>query len=102
LENTFYFEDHITYMNSQDLDLSNAKLAYTIIDSLLQHNETLGDLIAAMAQALDEDTQNALTATNQWQNYLESRRGLETTRVQIEKFVEELKKLDVSAEAAEH
>lgn len=87
-------------MSSPDLDLSNAKLAYTIIDSLLQHNETLGDLIAAMAQALDEDTQAALTATNQWQNYLESRRGLETTKVQIEKFVEELKKLDDSAEAA--
>ena len=85
---------------SQDIDLQNARLAYTIIDSLLQHNETLGDLIAAMAQALDEDTQNALTATNQWQNYLESRRGLETTRVQIEKFVEELKKLEDSSEAA--
>jgi hypothetical protein len=87
-------------MSSSDLDLTNAKLAYTIIDSLLQHNETLGDLIAAMAQALDEDTQAALTATNQWQNYLESRRTLETTKVQIEKFVEELKKLDDSAEAA--
>ena len=87
-------------MSSPDLDLSNAKLAYTIIDSLLQHNETLGDLIAAMAQALDEDTQAALTATDQWQNYLESRRSLETTKVQIEKFVEELKKLDDSAEAA--
>ena len=89
---------HLDTPESRDLDLPNAKLAYTIIDSLLQHNEVLGDLIAAMAQALDEDTQNALTATNQWQNYLESRRGLETTRLQIEKFVEELKKLDDSSE----
>jgi hypothetical protein len=85
---------------SRDMDLANAKLAYTIIDSLLQHNETLGDLIAAMAQALDEDTQQALTSTNQWENYLESRRGLETTKLQIEKFVEELKKLEESSEAA--
>ncbi len=86
--------------DSRDIDLANAKLAYTIIDSLLQHNETLGDLIAAMAQALDEDTQQALTATNQWENYLESRRGLETTKLQIEKFVEELKKLEESSETA--
>ena len=85
---------------SRDMDLANAKLAYTIIDSLLQHNETLGDLIAAMAQALDEDTQQALTSTNQWENYLESRRGLETTKIQIEKFVEELKKLEESSEVA--
>jgi hypothetical protein len=91
---------HLETPQPRDLDLANAKLAYTIIDSLLQHNETLGDLIAAMAQALDEDTQNALTSTNQWQNYLESRRGLETTRTQIEKFTEELKKLEESSEAA--
>jgi hypothetical protein len=86
-------------MNSLDIDLPNAKLAYTIIDSLLQHNETLGDLIAVMARALDEDTQSALTTTNEWQNYLESRRNLETTRLQIEKFTEELKKLEDSTEA---
>jgi hypothetical protein len=91
---------HLEVPQSRDLDLSNAKLAYTIIDSLLQHNETLGDLIAAMAQALDEDTQQALTATNQWENYLESRRTLENTKLQIEKFVEELKKLEGSAEAS--
>jgi hypothetical protein len=87
-------------MDPLDIDLANAKLAYTIIDSLLQHNETLGDLIAVMARALDEDTQNALTTTNEWQNYMESRRGLETTRIRIEKFTEELKKLEDSSEAS--
>lgn len=87
---------------SRDLDLQNARLAYTIIDSLLQHNETLGDLIALMARALDEDTQNALTGTNEWQNYMESRRGLETTRIQVEKFTAELKKLEDSSEASDN
>ncbi len=91
---------HPEMPESRDLDLANAKLAYTIIDSLLQHNDTLGDLIALMARALDEDTQNALTGTNEWQNYMESRRGLETTRLQIDKFIEELKKLEDSSEAS--
>ena len=40
-----------------------------------------------MAQALDEDTQKALTLTPQWQAYLESRRRMETTRTDVEKFV---------------
>jgi hypothetical protein len=91
---------HIEVPEPRDLDLFNAKLAYTIIDSLLQHNEVLGDLIAAMAQALDEDVQAALTNTNEWQNYLDSRRALDTTKVQIEKFTEELQKLDDSLEPA--
>lgn len=77
-----------------DIDLPNAKLAFTIINSLVAHNETLSDLIALMAQALDEDTQHALTNTAQWQSYLDSRRSLENTRLQIEKFTEELQKLD--------
>src|SRR5262245_17123333 len=89
---------HVEVPESRDLSLENAKHAYTIIDSLVQHNETLGDLIAMMAQALDEDTQQALTTTNQWQNYLESRRVLENTKLQIEKFTEELKKLEESVE----
>jgi hypothetical protein len=79
--------------------LFNAKLAYTIIDSLLQHNETLSDLIAVMARALDEDTQSALTNTSEWQNYLDSRRNLDTTKVQIEKFTEEIKKIEDSSES---
>jgi hypothetical protein len=82
-----------------DSELFNARLAYTIIDSLLQHNETLSDLIAVMARALDEDTQSALTGTNEWQNYLDSRRNLDTTKVQIEKFTEELKKIEDSSES---
>ena len=85
----------IAQMNMEDLDidLPNAKLAYTIIQSLLQSNEALSDLLVLMAHALDEDVTKALTATNEWQKYMESRRNLETTKIQIEKFTESLKTL---------
>ncbi len=77
----------------QDIDLPNAKLAYTIIQSLLKNQEALSDLLALMAHALDEDVTKALTNTNQWEKYLESKRELENTQLQIEKFTEEMKKL---------
>jgi hypothetical protein len=64
-----------------------SELAHSIIEALLDHTRVVGDLIALMAQALDEDTQKALTQTPQWQAYLESRRGMETTRAEVEKFV---------------
>lgn len=81
-------------MNELDIDLPNAKLAYTIIQSLLQANEAVSDLLAVMAHALDEDVAKALTNTNEWEKYLESKRELENTSLQIEKFTEELKKLE--------
>ena len=80
--------------NDLDIDLPNAKLAYTIIQSLLKNHEALSDLLVLMAHALDEDVVKALTATNEWQNYLEAKRELENTKLQIEKFTEELKKLE--------
>ena len=80
--------------NDSDIDLPNAKLAYTIIQSLLDNQEALSDLLALMAHALDEDVAKALTATNEWQKYLESKRELENTKLQIEKFTEELKKME--------
>lgn len=81
-------------MEELDIDLPNAKLAYTIIQSLLEGHEALSDLLVVMAHALDEDVTKALTATNEWQNYLESKRNLENTKVQIEKFSEVLKRLE--------
>lgn len=81
-------------MNELDIDLPNAKLAYTIIQSLLAANESLSDLLVVMAHALDEDVTKALTMTNEWQKYLESKRNLEVTKEQIEKFTEVLKKLE--------
>ena len=80
--------------NDLDIDLPNAKLAYTIIQSLLDNQEALSDLLALMAHALDEDVAKALTNTNEWQKYLEAKRELENTKLQIEKFTEELKKLE--------
>jgi len=80
-------------MEESDIDLPNAKLAYTIIQSLLDGHEALSDLLVLMSHALDEDVLKALTATNEWQNYLESKRNLEGAKVQIEKFTEVLKGL---------
>ncbi|MFN2578800.1 MAG: hypothetical protein ABR607_14050 [Pyrinomonadaceae bacterium] len=73
--------------NSVDGAVDQTELAHSIIESLLDHTRVVGDLIALMAQALDEDTTKALTLTPQWQAYLESRRRMETTRAEVEKFV---------------
>jgi predicted dinucleotide-binding enzyme len=77
----------------QDLDQQQARLAYTIIQSLLEHTRVVSDLIALMAQTLDEDTTKALTQTPVWTAYLDSRRSLERTRADIEKFAEIMKTL---------
>lgn len=74
-------------------DLDQAQLAHSIIESLLDHTRVVSDLIAVMAQALDQDTTRALTLTSQWQAYLESRRTMEHTREDVEKFAEMMKKL---------
>jgi hypothetical protein len=71
-----------------DPELNQAELAHSIIESLLEHTRVVSDLIAVMAQALDQDTTKALTLTAQWQSYLESRRRMELTRKDVEKFVE--------------
>ena len=65
-----------------------SELAQSIIEALLDHTRVVSDLIALMAQALDDDVQKALTQTPQWQAYLESRRQMETTRADVDKFVE--------------
>lgn len=72
---------------SEALDPVQAELAHTIIEALLDHTRVVSDLIAVMAQALDQDTTRALTQTAQWQSYLESRRKMERTREDIERFV---------------
>lgn len=72
----------------RDLDASQARLAYAIIQSLLEHTTVLSDLVALMAQVLDEETTRALTHTPQWEAYLDSRRAMERTRERVEKFTE--------------
>jgi predicted dinucleotide-binding enzyme len=76
-----------------DLDYQQARLAYSIIQSLLEHTRVVSDLIALMAQTLDEDTTKALTQTPVWTAYLDSRRAMERTRADVEKFAEVMKQL---------
>jgi len=84
-------------MQDPDIDLPNAKLAYTIIQSLLDGHEALSDLLVVMSHALDEDTLKALTATGEWQKYLESKRELGVAHAQIEKLTEVLKALETGS-----
>lgn len=76
-----------------DLTPEQAQLAYSIIEALLEHTRVVSDLIAVMAQALDDDTTKALTQTPVWSAYLDSRRSLERTRADVEKFSEAMRKL---------
>jgi hypothetical protein len=76
-----------------DLDFEQARLAYSIIDHLVEHTRIVSDLIALMAQVLDEDTTKALTQTPTWTAYLDSRRSMEKTKRDIERFAEVLNKL---------
>jgi len=76
-----------------DLDQEQARLAYSIIESLLEHTRVVSDLIALMAQTLDQDTTKALTQTPVWTAYLDSRRAMERTRADVEKFAEIMKEL---------
>lgn len=75
----------------RDLDFAQAQLAYSIIEKLIEHTRVVSDLIALMAQVLDEDTTKALTQTPTWTAYLDSRRALEKTKADVEKFAEVLK-----------
>jgi hypothetical protein len=79
---------------AEDLDYQQARLAYSIIESLLEHTRVVSDLVAMMAQVLDEDTTKALTQTPTWSAYLDSRRQLERTKADIERFAEILKAAD--------
>ena len=79
---------------ASDLDAAQARLAYSIIESLLEHTRVVSDLVALMAQVIDEDTTRALTQTPTWTAYLDSRRSLERTKADVEKFAEVLKQLN--------
>ncbi|PYS50411.1 MAG: hypothetical protein DMF68_07285 [Acidobacteria bacterium] len=86
-------EERNAATSPRDLDFEQARLAYSIIESLLDHTRVISDLIALMAQVLDEDTIKAVTNTPHWQAYLDSRRSLERTRDDVEKFAGIMKKL---------
>ena len=76
-----------------DLDFEQAQLAYSIIEALLEHTRVVSDLIAMMAQVLDEDTTKALTQTPTWTAYLDSRRTMEKKRADVAKFAQALEQL---------
>ena len=78
---------------TRDLDFEQAQLAYSIIQNLVDHTRIVSDLIALMAQVLDEDTTKALTQTPTWTAYLDSRRSMEKTRGDIDRFAEILNQL---------
>lgn len=78
---------------AEDLDYEQARLAYSIIERLIEHTRVVSDLVAVMAQVLDEDTTRALTQTPTWTAYLDSRRSLERTKEDVERFAEILKEL---------
>ena len=80
-------------MSENDLDYAQAQLAYSIIENLIEHTRVVSDLIALMARVLDEDTTKALTQTPTWTAYLDSRRALEKTKTDIEKFAAALQEM---------
>jgi hypothetical protein len=90
-------EDNAT-APARDLDFAQARLAYSIIQTLLEHTAVLSDLVALMAQVIDEDTTRALTQTPNWNAYLESRRRMEATRADVEKFAEIMKRFGENEE----
>jgi hypothetical protein len=77
----------------RDLNFEQAQLAYSIIENLVEHTRIVSDLIALMAQVLDEDTTKALTQTPTWTAYLDSRRSMQQTKADIERFAEILNRL---------
>jgi len=79
---------------TEDIDFQQAQLAYSIIERLIEHTRVISDLVAMMAQVLDEDTTKALTQTPTWTAYLDSRRAMEQTKADVEKFAGILKGLD--------
>jgi hypothetical protein len=80
-------------LKPDDLNYEQAQLAYSIIENLIEHTRVVSDLIAMMAQVLDEDTTKALTQTPTWTAYLDSRRSMEKTREDVGKFADVLKQL---------
>lgn len=74
--------------SSGNLAYEQARLAYNIIQALLEHTRVTQDLVALMAQVIGDETQEALVNTPHWAAYMDSRRVLEHTRADVEKFAE--------------
>ncbi|MEZ5305801.1 MAG: hypothetical protein R2684_01515 [Pyrinomonadaceae bacterium] len=70
------------------------KLACTIIDTLLESNEAVGDLLVVMAHALDEDVLKGLTNTGEWEKYLDVKRKLENVSDDVSRLTEVLRRFE--------
>lgn len=82
----------------ENLPYEQARLAYRIIEVLLEHTRVTQDLVALMAQVIDEDTQRALTNTPHWSAYMDSRRAMERASEDIERFAQVWTRLSEEAE----
>ncbi|HEX8335262.1 MAG TPA: hypothetical protein VF621_00950, partial [Pyrinomonadaceae bacterium] len=80
--------DEQTPTSQHGLAYEQARLAYTIIQALLEHTRVTQDLVALMAQVISDETQEALVNTPHWAAYMDSRRVLERTRADVEKFAQ--------------
>ena len=83
----------------RDLNYRQARLAYSIIEALLEHTRVTSDLIALMAQVLDQETTKAITNTPYWSAYLDSRRAMERARTDLEEYVAMMNELGGSESA---
>ena len=92
-------ENSASTPSARNLAYEQARLAYSIIQTLLEHTRVTGDLVALMARAIDEDTLKALTGTPHWAAYLDSRRALERTRADVEKFAAEWTRMSEEIDA---
>jgi hypothetical protein len=79
-------ESEQTPTSPHGLAYEQARLAYTIIQALLEHTRVTQDLVALMASALGDETQESLVNTPHWAAYMDSRRILEQTRKDVETF----------------
>jgi len=87
-------EQQESHEASGEANVEQAQLAHSIIESLLEHTRVISDLIALMAQTLDEETTKALTQTPVWAAYLDSRRSMERTRQDVERFASLMKTMN--------
>ncbi len=81
-------ESEQTPTSPHGLAYEQARLAYNIIQALLEHTRVTQDLVALMASVLGDDTQEALVNTPHWAAYMDSRRVLEQTRKDVETFAQ--------------
>lgn len=67
-------------------NLESAELAYTVIARYVEHTQLSGLVIALLAGVVGEENLKVLVASQQWQSFQESKRGLAEARVDIDQL----------------